>query len=400
MIRFTWLRFRVQAVAAAAGLAVVAVVLAVTGWQLARVLHSFGLNAACLATRPGSRGSCQVPSGLAGRAFQTQTSGYVTFGRVLGYAVYAVPALAGMFWGAPLVARELAAGTHRLAWTQSITRTRWLAAQLAVAGLASMIVAGLFSFMVTWWASPLDSVSGNRFTPAVFGARGIVPVGYAAFAFTLGVTAGVLFRRTLPAMALTLAVFAAVQVAMPLWVRPHLLAPVQAAVPVRPSPPHHGASQPAGATMLNIVGGAADGRLRAAGPPPDLPGAWVFGPPSSCYDAASCKIVARSGRLASTLPAGACAHPSPPAGSGSPPQSRQEAHKPAGRGPAGGQAMPPSGKPGSCQDYIASLHLRQLVTYQPASRYWPFQWYEAAIFTGLALALAGGCVWWARHRLT
>ena len=78
------------------------------------------------------------------------------------------------------------------------------------------------------------------------------------------------------------------------------------------------------------------------------------------------------------------------------PSSRQEAHGPASHQPA---ATAP-GKPGACQDYLTSLHLRQVITYQPASRYWPFQWFETAVFTGLALALAGCCLWWARHRLT
>ena len=49
-----------------------------------------------------------------------------------GIVVLAVaPAIIGVFWGAPLVARELEAGTHRLAWTQSVTRTRWLATSSA-----------------------------------------------------------------------------------------------------------------------------------------------------------------------------------------------------------------------------------------------------------------------------
>ena len=54
-------------------------------------------------------------------------------------------------------------GTFRLAWTQSVTRTRWLAVKLGVVGLASVAVAGLFSLMVTWWSSPLDTVQANRF---------------------------------------------------------------------------------------------------------------------------------------------------------------------------------------------------------------------------------------------
>ena len=38
------------------------------------------------------------------------------------------------FWGAPLVTRELEAGTHRLVWNQSVTRTRWLATKLGLIG--------------------------------------------------------------------------------------------------------------------------------------------------------------------------------------------------------------------------------------------------------------------------
>ena len=112
-----------------------------------------------------------------------------------------------MFSGAPLAARELETGTFRLAWTQGVTRTRWLAAKLAIAGIAA---AELFSLMVNWWASPIHKAMSryNPFTPDSF-HTGVAPAGYAAFAFALGVTAGLFIRRTLPAMAVTLAVFTA-----------------------------------------------------------------------------------------------------------------------------------------------------------------------------------------------
>ena len=92
---------------------------------------------------------------------------------------------------------------------------------------------------ITWWASPIDhalnygqpSPRFERVAPLVFGARGVAPLGYAAFAFALGVTAGVLIGRTVPAMAITLVIFASVQVVMPQLVRPHLIPPVQATAP-------------------------------------------------------------------------------------------------------------------------------------------------------------------------
>ena len=52
------------------------------------------------------------------------------------------------------------------------------------------------------------------------------------------------------------------------------------------------------------------------------------------------------------------------------------------------------------QECVDKLRIREVLTYQPASRYWAFQWYETAIFIGLALVLAGFCFWWVRHRLS
>src|SRR5262249_40018736 len=148
--------------------------------------------------------TCQAHSDCATVAnnFMTQMKASLTYKTLYdGTALflYAVPALIGVFWGAPLLTREIETGTFRLAWNQSITRTRWLAAKLGLVGLAAMATAGLLSIMTGWWASPIDhalnlpqgrnGVSGvNRFAPLLFGARGITPIGYAAFAFALGVT--------------------------------------------------------------------------------------------------------------------------------------------------------------------------------------------------------------------
>ena len=54
----------------------------------------------------------------------------------------------------------------------------------------------------------------------------------------------------------------------------------------------------------------------------------------------------------------------------------------------------------ACQAWIGRLHLRQIVSYEPASRFWDFQWAETAIFVVLAVALAGFCTWWIRRRVT
>ena len=140
---------------------------------------------------------------------------------------WSCPALVGVFWGAPLLARELETGTFRLVWTQSVTRRRWLAVKLGLVGGASVAVAGLLGWVVTWWSVPVDRVNLDRFSsPLIFSERGLVPLGYAAFAFALGVVLGLLLRRTVPAMAATLAVFVGARLAVTQWLRPHLMAPV------------------------------------------------------------------------------------------------------------------------------------------------------------------------------
>ena len=209
--------------------------------------------------------------------------------------------------------------------------------------------------MVNWWSSPIHKAMPgyNPFTSGSF-HTGVAPVGYAAFAFALGVTAGLLIRRTLPAMAVTLAVFTAVIIAFPIWVRPHLIPPVQAT------------STLSLASIANMPGvGAFNGHLSLVpGPAAAPPGAWVI---------SSSQLTTPDGRASSSEPAGPCA----------------------GHEPAGPCADPPSPAAAqACNDYIESLHLRQTVTYQPASRYWAFQWIETAIYLALALALAGFSFWW------
>src|SRR4029077_7621347 len=145
--------------------------------------------------------------------------------------------LIGMFWGAPLVSREFEAGTFRLAWTQGVTRTRWLAVKLGLGAVASAAIAGLLSLMVSWWSSQLDQVNGNPFDSLRFGVRDIVPIGYAAFAFALGLTAGLIFRRVLPAMLIALVGFGAVRRAVAAWVPPHLFPALHQTLPITTATP-------------------------------------------------------------------------------------------------------------------------------------------------------------------
>src|SRR5205807_3320118 len=132
-----------------------------------------------------------------------------------------VPLLVGLFWGAPLVARELEQGTHRLVWTQSVGRLRWLSAKLGFVLGATLLLAGAYAALATWWLAPLMTSTGDRFQPGIFDEQGLVPGAYAFFAVALGVAAGAIVRRTLPAMAVTLVGFLTMRVAVGGFGRSH-----------------------------------------------------------------------------------------------------------------------------------------------------------------------------------
>ena len=340
MIRFTWLQFRVQAGVALAALFAFAAVLMVTGPHLASLYNASRIT--------GCRGgSCvNAASGFLSRV--DATSPY-TLMYTLGIGlILAAPVITGIFWGAPLIARELETGTCRLAWTQGSTRTRWLVVKLTLTGLAAMAVTEALSLIYAWWADPIGKAidlggstslfSGGRFSSLIFATHGITPLGYAAFAFALGTTTGALIRRTVPAMAVTLAIFAAAQIAMPLGVRPHLIPPDR--------------------TIATIESSGLDYGSLTATVVPGQPGAWLI----------SSGAINPAGQPVSTLPA-ACA----------------------------GSFGPKVLSPGPC---LESQGIRETITYEPANRYWPLQGIETGIFLALALALAGSCFWRVSRRRT
>jgi ABC-2 family transporter protein len=355
MIWLTWRQARVSAVATAGALVVLAVFLGLTGPGLADE-YATGI-AAC--TREG--GDC---SDFVDRFFREK--GVAALG--VTAILWAAPALIGIFWGAPLIARELETGTHRLVWNQSVTRTRWLAVKLGLLGLGVVAAVGLGSFAVDWWSDPIDKAAHAddvpRLEPLLFAGRGIVPIAYAVFAFALGATAGMLVRRTVPAMAITLAVFVALQFAMPTLVRPHLSAPVRSTFDFT------------GATLGGI---SFDPQHVVRVDPSDpIRGAWIL----------SSRTVDSSGNAVETIgphptlspDSGACAPPPPD--SGPPP----DLDKPDALGP--------------CAAEVTRLGYRLQVTYHPGDRFWRFQFYESAIYLALAFGLAGFCLWWLRHRLS
>jgi hypothetical protein len=340
MIRVTLRQLRTETIMSVALLAVLAVLLALTGPHLAEVNNAF--QSSCKAA--GDCATIPNPVFFVDPELQTWVPLILTF----------MSAVVGLFFGAPLVARELETGTFRLAWTQSVTLRRWLAVKLTLVGLAAVLIGGLVTGMVEWWQSPLDAAGQNPFDPVNFGYHGVVPIGYAAFGFALGVTAGVLLRRTVAAMGATLVGFIAARLAVEHWVRPHFASPLHESLSILTT--HASLSVQAPAGTLSLIPTQVS-----------IPNAWIL----------STTVADKSGdALTSQDLLRAC---------------------PALGQPLGGGSGPLPAAVHACLTKLSAT-FHTVATYQPASRFWPFQWAEMGIFLVGAVALCGFTYWWLRRQ--
>jgi hypothetical protein len=128
----------------------------------------------------------------------------MAFSRLLMYTsllLTALPALAAGFIAGPMIARELETGTYKVAWTQSVTPTHWLAAKLAVPAVLSLACVSLLSGVVGWTRSHTSTdYPVEWFNPPVFSATGTAPLGYTLLGLAAGALTGLLIRRTVAAM--------------------------------------------------------------------------------------------------------------------------------------------------------------------------------------------------------
>lgn len=339
MTWLAWRQFRTAALAMSVPVVALLVTLALTGRHVAHLYAASGLG------HCGSPQTCAPDRQAFFSAVKAQTSTPVVYFVAIA-VLYLMPALLGLFWGAPLAARETEAGTFRLVWTQSVTRRRWLTVKLAVGAAAAALVTGVSSWAVTAWSRPIDRAAAlpggaesalpDHFHPVVFGARGVVPVAVAVFGFLAGATAGLLLRRTLPAVAATLVAVAVVQAVVPTVVRQHYAMPEHTTVPLVVD------SRPG--LQLSIDGGHLGIRM-----PVDVPGAWVT----------SVSLVDASGT--------------------------------AYHGPVPQACEGTTDSPTACFAAINALHLWQAADYQPGSRFGRFQAEEAALYAALSVALTGLC---------
>jgi hypothetical protein len=350
MTFLVWRQYRLQWAIALALLAAFAAVMAATGLQMASAWHS--VLAAC---GPGaSHGSGDSCGG------SPVTSPLGNDMRLLSLLV---PAVLGFLWGAPLVALEMEAGTTTFAWTQGVTRTRWLSAKVGLLLLAAALCGGAVSLLVTWWSGPVNAQLGDALQLFPFDTAGIVPIGYAVFAMALGITTGALLRRTLPAIAITLGGFIGVRLLFDEVIRQRLLpaATTFSGLMSQWTPP--GQAWVLGSGIANgagqVVSGAGVSGIQATrgGPLADM---WFNGVPVLDFPAACQKLLAA---VSDKVPG---------------PNSPADLNK----------AISCAGRYG----------FRDYTTYQPGYHYWPLQGIEAGLYLAMAAALLAVTFYAVRRR--
>jgi hypothetical protein len=329
MIWLTWRQHRKQALYTLIALAAVAAVMLPTGLAMRHTFTDSGL-AACLARKgtaqftPIDAPDCGSLSGQ----FQNQYDSMA----LVGILFIILPVFVGIFYGAPLVAREVEAGTHRLIWTQGVSRRHWALVRFSLVGAAVLLLAAVYALGMTWWFGPLVTNGDGRLSPVSFDVQGIAPIGYTVFAVALGIFGGALCRKVVPAMGVTLAGYAVVRVLIEAFVRSRYMSPLTATTPISSSEQFNSAS-----------------------------GAWVY----------SNGIVNGAGKLVMPDTTIRCG----------------------GNGNASvSGAITSSADPCDNADALVSRGLgpgpfSNAMRYQPASRFWEFQGIETGVFLALAALL-------------
>jgi hypothetical protein len=259
-----------------------------------------------------------------------------------GSVLQAVPALIGAFAGAPVLARELETGTFRYAWTQGFSRWRWTLAKLVMIAVVLAAAAGALSVLLAWYYQPYFATRNQaRFlteasplAATLFDLRGIAFAAWTLAAFAIGALAGMLIRRVVAAIIATLAAYSGLALAAGLYLRGHYLTALITGTQGVP-----------GSAEITSQWGTRGGTFVFAGQPP-------------------LSLLQR-----------VC--PGPPSGT---------------RGPANPDKLV------TIAQCLSQHGYTWWASYQPASRFWPFQWIEAGWLLALSALLISATVGLVRRR--
>lgn len=343
MIWTTWRQHRAEAAVGGLILAALAVAALVVGSIARTRARGLGL--------PG----CAGTAGGCGDALNRLHTDFHSIPPFIS-ALVAVPLVAGMFWAAPLLSREYEAGTHRLAWTQSVSPVRWITTKIALVFGVAAAGALVLALLTTWALDPLSAAFGGRYNSTWYDVQGVVPVACLLFALAVGVLASAVIGRTIPAMALTLVVYAAARIPIH-WIR-WRFAPLDSRTISIPL-----------SSLLDDPTGDPLARVGAVVPA----GGWLHSVGLSDPTGQAISVNRGNFGVLQRLCPGLQVNP-------------------ARTGPL---------DPEACRAQLQDLSLRARVTYQPASHFWLIQIVESLVFVALAVGLVAITIGWvARRRRT
>lgn len=219
MIWVGWRQQRTEALIAGTIFVLLTALLVPTGIQMAHAYHHDGL-AACLGFEPSP------VCGTAVDSFRER------FGQVSGLINWLtlLPGLFGILLAAPFLI-DLENGTYRLAWTQSISRRRWLAGKLGFAVAGTLLACGALILLTTWWRAPYVHLDG-RMQNGTYDAEGVVALGYGLFVLGVALAVGALWRRTAPSLMVAFVAYFVARLFVDAWLRARLLKPLSATWPI------------------------------------------------------------------------------------------------------------------------------------------------------------------------
>ncbi len=352
MIWVAWRQHRASILAGLAAIAALAGYLVLTGLGTRADFERLGLD------------QCGVPTHLQCAEASAQFLRSHSTHQFLVPLFLLLPALVGVFWGAPLVARELEHGTHRLVWMQSTSRLRWLSAKASFLALAVVVASAFVTWLVNWWIAPIMRAEPQQFDPGVFDLLGIVPASYALAALAIGIAAGTCTRKLVPAIGVTLLLFLVLRLGIGLGLRPHFMEPVHGSFPYPLTQGPEG-----GETTGQIV--------------PIVPAGWKI----------TLETLDRDGRYIGQ-------------GVGIEPQGLMavcpEVAATRGREATeeGTTRRVEPAEENAVQRCAKDFGFHVVAVYQPEDRYWRFQATEAALYLAVSAVLFAGSAWWIRHRIT
>jgi hypothetical protein len=195
MVWVTWRQHRPTIIGVLAVFAALAMFLLIAGMK---IHHEYALLTAC---HPVYSDTCVSLNAVLDSTDWTMAD-------AIAILLNLAPALIGAFAGAPVLARELETGTCGYAWTQSFGRERWAIAKLVLLAVVVTAVAGAFSQLYAWFFQPfIGRENLTVYSATVFDTHGVAFAAWTLAAFTIGALAGMLIRRIVPAMAVTLGVY-------------------------------------------------------------------------------------------------------------------------------------------------------------------------------------------------